>query len=315
MLINSKILISACAAFLLHTPLLFSQETENLVQSKSLPRNLIELRHDNDFFVFTDRYYTTGSFITYRSYLENGYFPETKEQLGFSLVQQYYTPANIHSGDVEDFDRPYVGFIGVESGWSLANAFSFVDFNILLGLAGPAAGAEEFQNLFHSNGGIDTPAWVAQINNSFHINLKSSYTREWKINPNPYSVYLAVKPTIAVGTKDLYFQQEGILYFGKRNTLQQSSAYNQLRNLEKEFYFSFSAGYRYIHYNALLEGHPIGDSSVFIVESENHILLFKFEFVYNSGRNIFKLAQNYNTSETSSVKAHLTFGISIARNF
>ena len=303
------------AIFLLLTTPLIAQVNGGTKPSDELPKHLIELRHDNDFFVFTDRYYTTGSFITFRSFLKNGYFPDGQEQLAFSLIHQYYTPANIHSADIEEFDRPYVGFLALESGWSLVNATSFVDFSVLLGMAGPVAGAQEFQNLFHSNGGIDTPPWIGQINNSFHINLKSSYAKEWKIFPNPYGLYLALKPTLVVGTKDLYFQQEGILYFGKRNTLNKSSAYNQIKNLTKELYFSLSMGYRYVHYNALLEGHPIGDGSIFVVNSESNLLLFKFEFVYNAGRNIFKILQNYNTHEIKRVKAHLTFGISLARNF
>ncbi|WP_170152843.1 lipid A-modifier LpxR family protein [Ulvibacter antarcticus] len=295
--------------------LLSAQKNETPLSIAKTSTHQIELRHDNDFFVFRDRYYTTGSFITYRNALKNSSFSNGKEQLEIAILQQYYTPNNIKSNKVEDFDRPYVGYLGISTGWSFAGNSEFLLFKVGTGMMGPIAGAEEFQGLFHSSGGIDTPPWAAQIKNSVHINFQTTYAKEWQLALNPMSVRIALKPSLAFGTKDIYLQPEAVLYFGKRNPITSSSAYNQIGVLDREFYFSFGAAYRRVLHNSLLEGHPRHDSSVFLVEAEKGLVLFNYEFVYRAGRNTYKLAQNYVSKESEATKAHITFGFIIARSF
>ncbi|MDX1463920.1 MAG: DUF2219 family protein, partial [Marinirhabdus sp.] len=89
----------------------------------------IDLIHDNDFLHFTDRWYTTGSFITYRKLLnELEKEQPNKRQFSIQLEQSFYTPSNILSDRIEDYDRPYAGFLGLNNSLTLINERRILDF-------------------------------------------------------------------------------------------------------------------------------------------------------------------------------------------
>ncbi|MGY8914753.1 MAG: lipid A-modifier LpxR family protein, partial [Flavobacteriales bacterium] len=180
-------------------------------------KHQFELRHDNDFLTFTDRYYSSGLFLTYRMLLQKGIISYGKEQLKFSLRQEIFTPSNIKSRNFEDLDRPYAGFLGVESGWSHSRNSSLLEANLLFGVAGPASGTSGFQKWYHHTFVVsDPPVWGNQMENSVHVNIYGSYLKEWRFAPNPFSVHMAVKPQIAFGTRDIYAHPEFIASFGRR---------------------------------------------------------------------------------------------------
>ncbi len=291
------------------------QNNKNTADPESFFNNQIELRHDNDFLIFTDRYYTTGSYIEYRYLPENGLFKGRKEQIIVSLEHLYYTPTNIISSNTADFDRPYAGYLGVSAGSFMAKELQATNFTIAVGVTGPISMAEGFQNLFHSSGGISTPPWIAQIKNNFHFNLYAGYIREWMLNPKPFSVYAAISPNIAFGTKDVYVNHEFKFFFGKRNPLLKSLAYNQLGETGKEFFFSINFTYRYVIHNALLEGHLVGDTSEFLVTPNEELFLYGIIGYYRMERNDFKIGYQYISKETNKTRRHLYFTVSVARRF
>jgi lipid A 3-O-deacylase len=303
--------------FLLLWPLGSWAQVEKTREKDSIfVKNRVELIHDNDFLFSTDYYYTTGNFIGFHTLLNTPLFKNGKEQLGFIITHQFYTPSNILSDDIDDFDRPYAGFLGVNTQWSHINESSIVKLELLMGVIGPASGAEGFQNLFHESGGVgQVTAWTAQIENSFITTLRSSYLKEWLLVPGPFSMYFTISPSGAVGTKDMYLQYEMGLLFGNRNKLNNSSAYSQLGILKDEFFFATKAAYRYVWHDAVLEGNQWHDSSIFLVEAEQKRFIFTFEFYKRWKRNDFKLGYNYLTRATEETKAHLHFTISLARNF
>ena len=51
----------------------------------------IELSHDNDFILLSDRYYSSGLFISYRKKVEKGLFGNDNGQFDFKLGQEVYT--------------------------------------------------------------------------------------------------------------------------------------------------------------------------------------------------------------------------------
>ena len=284
--------------------------------SEKIIKHQIEFRHDNDFLVLTDRYYSSGIFLIYRKRLEKGLFSSQQEQLTFSIGQVALTPSDVKSKDFADLDRPYAGFLGLNSGWSFTKNNRGIDFNLLVGVAGKASGAGDFQRWYHNAIVIaDPPVWFGEIENSVHMNLYMSYIYEWRLSPNPFSVHVAVKPQIAFGTKDIYIHPEVITYFGRRNALSESIAHNRIRASNREIFFSVSVGYRFIGQNGLLEGNALGDNSIYVVAPQKTVLYGGFDFLHRYGQNDYKLGYRINSAETAAAEAHKYIILSFARSF
>jgi hypothetical protein len=293
-----------------------SQNYEKL--SKEIPfyKNQIELRHDNDFWISTDRYYTTGTFIEYRNLLNDNLSEDSKKHITIGLQHLFYTPTNLTSQNIKDFDRPYAGYLGLIIGNKYTNRSQLVDFTIAVGVTGPISMAEDFQNLFHSGAGFGRQtAWSSQIKNNVHFNLYVSYVKEWLLMPEPFCVYAALSPKVAFGTTYIYVDNGFKFFFGRRNPITQTIAYNQLGKFINELFFSVNFFYRYVEHNAFLEGHLIGDDSDFLVEATKHLYLFGIEGYYRTKRNDFRIGYQYSTRETPKTALHLYFTVSIARRF
>jgi len=279
--------------------------------------NLIELRHDNDFPVFTDRYYTTGNFVGWRKLLRQGNDSTDQIQYRLYLIQQLYTPADIIETDIRRFDRPFAGFLGFANGITYANARRLIDIKVELGLSGPPSGGAFIQEAFHSAPAVSSriPTWLGQIKTAALGNIYGRYTREWQWQPNPFSVHFAVTPELAFGNRDIYAQQEAAFYFGRRNPLQTTSAYQQLGSLQNEYFFVVRLAYRYILHDAFQEGDLIGDSSQFLIQPYPNMLIYKFEMNGRIKRYNFMVAYNYATEKNRRTFAHLYVTFSIAKTF
>ena len=292
------------------------QNYEKLSNKKAFYKHQIELRHDNDFWISTDRYYTTGTFIEYRNLLKDEFAEYSKKQITIGLQHLFYTPTNLLSENTIDFDRPYAGYLGLTVGNLYTNKSQAIDFTIAIGVTGPISMAEDFQNLFHSGAGIGRPtAWSSQIENSIHFNLYFDYIKEWMLLPKPFGVYLALNPKVALGTTNIYIDQGFKFFFGRRNPLTQSIAYHQLGEFEKEYFFSVNFAYRFVEHNAFLEGQLISDDSDFLVKAKKELYLFGVEGYYRTRRNDFKVGYQYVTQETPKAALHLYFTVSLARRF
>jgi hypothetical protein len=292
------------------------QNDEKLSNNSPFYRHQIELRHDNDFWVSTDHYYTTGTYIEYRNLITDKPSKDSKKQITIGLQHFFYTPTNLLSENVKDFDRPYAGYLGLTAGNLYTNKSQVIDFKFAIGVTGPISMAEDFQNLFHSGGGFGRPtSWTSQIENSVHFNLYFNYVKEWMLVPKPFAVYVALSPKVALGTTNIYVDQGFKFFFGRRNPLTQSMAYHQLGEVEKEFFFSVNFAYRFVEHNALLEGNLVSDDSDFLVKANKELYLFGIEGYYRSKRNDFKIGYQYLTRETPNTDLHIYFTVSLARRF
>lgn len=291
----------------------YGQETSDSLQTRQKTQRQLELRHDNDVFGGSDRYYTTGNFITYRYGLTGARYAENPEQISFTLQQEIYTPTNKLARNTDNLDRPYAGFLGISVGWSKANPSTLVNGSVLLGVAGPASGAEAFQSFFHSLGIGAEFEWFQQIENSVHINTYLDYIKEWQLVQGSWGLIAAIKPGFAVGTKDVFAQQEVAFFFGKRNELRQSLAYNQLGVLQDELFVKLRANYRYVKHDGMLEGNLVSDQSPFLVGARPNVLMLGFDVFWRWGRNDFKAGYNYNTAKFSRGESHMFATLSVAR--
>lgn len=283
--------------------------------SKS-PKNQISIRHDNDFVLFTDRYYSTGLFLTYRRALTKGIFANGKEQLNFEFRQQAFTPDNIDTDELLKVDRPYAGFSGITSGWSLARNASFLHVKGLVGLSGPSSGAGDFQQWFHRNVVfVSVPTWFTEIEDSFHANFEVDYAVETILAPNPFGVRLAFQASGAYGTKDQYFQPQLNAYFGRRNNIDSSIAYDQVGSTDREIYFNLHFEYRFVGQNALLEGNGPDDASLYTIEPNNKVFRWGFGLYHRFNKNDYKFSYQFLAEEANEITTHQYLTISYGRSF
>jgi len=265
----------------------------------------LELSHDNDYALFTDRYYSSGLFLTYRTLLKRKLSSTKAHQLDFKLGQEIYTPSQSRSLNTATFDRPYAGFSGLQTRWSIGSQNTLFNTSLLVGLAGLNSGAGGFQRWFHRVVSIDdSPLWIGELNDSFHINLNFSYVREWVLSSKPFGIRFAIDPEVALGTRDIFLEPKASLHFGRRNNASQSIAYNRLGSNAREIYFSLDLGYRFVVHNGLIEGNLLGDNSPLLKDPENSIVRIGLNLNHRFNRNDFKIGFQFNSAETPEARSH-----------
>lgn len=279
-----------------------------------------ELRQDNDFLHFTDRYYSTGSFLGLHRWL-----PLTPEQLQqkqtrqYSLVlyQEIFTPTDLLTDKIKFLDRPYAGFIGLNNGLTVTQGFHLHRYNFVFGIAGPWSGSETVQSAFHNSATVDSKiaTWLSQIDNSFHLGGYYEYVREWQWEPKPFAVFFALNPKAALGTKDAYLEQDAVFYFGRRSSLQKTMAYGQLLGRETELFFSTRFGYRYVIHDAMLQGNWLGDDSVYTVKPYAMMYFFNVGFFWRYKRNDVYLKYHYESARNRTAEPHLYVSLSYNRRY
>ena len=281
-----------------------------------IPDQQLELRHDNDFLLTTDQYYSSGLFLTYRRNFEQTHFRNSVSQIDIGLSQQVYTPSNTESESLEDYDRPYAAFTGLSLSYGVANSNRLIKGTLQLGQAGPDSGAGDFQRWYHNAVVISAPpAWIGEIDNSFHITSYLSVVKEWELEPNPFGIRFAPGLKAALGTKDVYIEPEMAFHFGRRNPLHKSIAYSRLGSIRREIYFTLKASYRFVSYNALIEGHPSGDDSPLVFEPERGVMRIGFDLYHRIKRNDYKVSYRYLGPEVPGNNGHNYLILSYALSF
>lgn len=182
-----------------------------------------------------DRYYTGGWQLYYAStdrppeYLRritdllpfysggaNGYH-------GFDIGQKIYTPENIETSAALEDDRPYAGWLFVESFighryYDRGDREKINGLVLTLGIVGPAAMAEQTQELIHGITGDDDPeGWDNQLENE--LGLNATYLHEWRYifgfdEPRQYETSLHTGLTI--GNVYTYASAGFMLRWGSR---------------------------------------------------------------------------------------------------
>lgn len=293
------------------------QSLESLDEKQdTIIKHQLRFQHDNDFFTLTDRYYSSGLFLSYTHLLENGLLDGENEQITFSIGQEVYTPTVIKTTEISEQDRPYVGFLSLKGGWSFVKKKHGIDMSILLGVAGKASGAGGFQRWYHNVFVVsDPPKWIGEMENSLHVNLYVNYLRELQLAPNPFSISLVVQPALAFGTRDVYAHTDLIAYFGRKNPLSSSMGYNRIGSTQREIFFSLRAGYRYVGHNALLEGNALGDTSIFLVAANKQIIYAGLDVQHRFGKNEYWFGYRVQSAEAITTESHKFVVLSFARNF
>ncbi|WP_204260416.1 lipid A deacylase LpxR family protein [Muriicola jejuensis] len=300
---------------LINNPL-YSQTITTGTRRNNEPNHQLSLQHDNDFFALSDRYYSSGLFLSYTRRLSTWEKGDENQQITLKLGQEVYTPADIKAREISEQDRPYVGFLGLRTGWSRVKENQAVDVSLLLGIAGNNSGAGGFQRWYHKIFVVsDPPVWTGEMNNTAHANLYVDYYREWTLAPLPFSVRTGIQPELAFGTRDQYGQLTWISYFGRRDPLRSSMAHHRIGATSREIYFSLRADYRYVAHNAMLEGNAAGDDSIFLIDALKHLFTAGLDVHHRFGQNEYRFGYRILTPEAKGTRAHKYVSLTYARNF
>lgn len=95
----------------------------------------------------------------------------------YSFGQNLYTPSNIKLDNPPQDDRPYAAWLYVSAGLATAKDNRVDEFEVSVGMVGPAALGEDVQKTVHKNIGADNPkGWHTQLNNEPGIILSAQRT-------------------------------------------------------------------------------------------------------------------------------------------
>jgi hypothetical protein len=191
---------------------------------------------ENDLFGSSDdRYYTSGfqvSFATTET--PPAYLQAVSEALpfykqgevniyGLTLGQNMFTPEDTdRSGLVVD-DRPYAGWLYLETGIAHADEMQsgqqvINGFLITLGVVGPASLAEQTQNSFHDLINADKPrGWDHQIENELGLNVRYVRKKRYLIEQNTGRQFeLSRHSGIVLGNVYTYIAAGAMLRWGSQ---------------------------------------------------------------------------------------------------
>lgn len=264
----------------------------------SSPSQQISVQHDNDVLFGIDRYYTTGTFIGYSKTLQGDFVFKNTEvnslQLDIKLGQETYTPRELFETSFEFLERPYAGYLFASVGVTSASKDYLWQLTAEAGLAGSQSLAGDVQVAYHKLINEFIPSWSGEIANSMHINGYGAYVKTFQKDKK---AFFDVQSKVALGTRQIYIQQEATFFVGQRSSIATSTHYNRI-GVEKELYGYAGVYYRFVGLNALIQGHPWGDDSPFTLPIQNSVLGVQMGIVLRKKRNTFQIEYVNQSRET-----------------
>lgn len=162
---------------------------------KADPAGSFSISYDNDLFAGTDRYYTSGLQLDWRSPSENPpawlawltrrpsfLFPEGgAPRWGLSAGQSIFTPDDTTRRNPDARDRPYAGWLHGSVSLVSSTATEFGGLELQVGVVGPSALGRQAQNGVHRLREIPRAnGWSYQLKDEVGVNLILS--RQWRFN-------------------------------------------------------------------------------------------------------------------------------------
>jgi len=136
----------------------------------------------------------------------------------YTLGQKMFTPDDIVNPNLQPNDRPYAGYLyfgaSVLSRISHSDRFTYGNqFEVTLGVVGPAALGEQTQTEVHKLMGSDLPqGWSHQLKNEPALGL--SYVRFWRlIQPTRFGLDFGINPQISGAIGNVYTYGSGGVMF------------------------------------------------------------------------------------------------------
>ncbi|MDB6053182.1 MAG: hypothetical protein JWN25_705 [Verrucomicrobiales bacterium] len=167
------------------------------LRTNTVPGAVFTFTEENDLFIKTDRHYTQGLKFSYL--FEDDFVPHwlanasdklpafglhtDHHKMGFAIGQNIFTPADLKTSAPILDDRPYAGWlygsmIFQRRGTFIGTVPTLDNYELSLGVVGPASFAEDAQKKVHQIRGLDIPqGWDNQLRTEPGLMVR--YTRLW----------------------------------------------------------------------------------------------------------------------------------------
>ncbi len=101
------------------------------------------------------------------------------QSYGLALGHLLYTPSDIEAADPPTDQRPYAGFVYLQSGFVTERENEIGSVELTIGLVGPSAGGEWLQREFHAQiNAVDPQGWDQQLHDE--ITFALDFDRRWR---------------------------------------------------------------------------------------------------------------------------------------
>jgi hypothetical protein len=318
--------------------LLFFVPFINSAWSETKPgESFFSVQYENDLFTpnSEDRYYTSGLQLTslkkteppawlaevskWAPFYQSGH---DLNLLQYNLGQKIYTPEDINATELQENDRPYAGYLYF--GISVLSRFIHAEhydvgnqFEITIGIVGPASYAEQTQKLVHEITGSTSPqGWDNQLNNELALGL--NYSRFWRLTrPLTKNLSFGINPQVSGAFGNVYIYGAGGLMLKFGNDVKRDLSPPSIRpgfpgviyfdgNKRSSWYIYLGFEGRLVLRDIFLDGNTFTDSHS--VEKELLVGDMQYGFVYMFDTIRFSFSNMVGTDEFKAQKEKTRYG-------
>ena len=158
----------------------------------------IRVEYDNDLLVNSDNKFTNGFSVQWHSNVADGWdevrtsrwmkfgrhlpgmrSPNLYNRVGLAVGQNMQTPNDLTATELIVDDVPYAGSLGFELNWIAFDDDVFRGYALIVGVIGPASGAEAVQKWVHRTIGAEKPqGWDNQLPDEPAINFNGMFKKK-----------------------------------------------------------------------------------------------------------------------------------------
>lgn len=285
---------------------------------------------DNDMWVQTDYYYTQGAKFNLinpglrKNSINHMLFSlnEADNYFGLSLIQEIFTPKDVHDSLINVVDRPYAGTLFIRSFIisNHPNKQMRLTSQMDIGIMGPMAGAEMAQRYIHEWLDLGVPAgWDFQIDTRPYLNYNVLFDKG--IFEIPGRLEFIGTSRLRIGNIHDDIQVGALMRFGLLNNYFKGGRLSNLKYDENKYfqlYLFGGASTTGVAYNATLMGGivPPESSHQFSLKQIKHVVGEYYGGLYVSYKNIGACMQTtFKSSEFEGAVSHAWGTVSLNLRF
>ena len=238
----------------------------------------VRLSVDNDLYFLTDRYYSSGIFLSY-GYKKIKQVDEldsldNSTYVHWHLGQEVYTPARLQTKDLSKLDYPFGGWLFIEREvHKYLNKNTAYAWGIQIGTTGDESLAPWMQNFYHLNFlKLPRVTWEAAMPQEIHLNLNVNMEKKFMIEDK---FYFLSDFFSSLGTQETTIGAQFGFFMGKTNRF--SFMGNPLKSRGDNglsFYIGSRQEYRFHDY--MISGSLFNDNANFTLPSRKYRSSFQF---------------------------------------
>lgn len=285
------------------------------------------IANENDVYTFRnqDKYYSNGLLFHYRFVPERGKWlssksTNTKFIVDFELIHKFFTPQDIRFEDIDEYERPYAGWLNTGVSFSRFSSPSVRwMYGIELGVVGGASGGEALQSWYHNAVGFPRPrGWEYQIPNEAFVNLKAAFDKQFMLAPKTFDIVSSTE--LKVGTATTNVMQRLDFRLGKLFNLNSSDFKNALIGkgrsaFENRAYFFAGYGIQYVLHDITIQGSLWNDNAPHTEDIVPWVRHLRVGWAVSSRNATFKMTYNWLSPEVKNARSQAYIGFELLIRF